>query len=194
MTMKLLDEVWKDIPGYEGYYQVSDTGRVRSVDREITCSDGSTRRNHGKIINHTHTNRGQKYPVVSLCVDGKSKSHLVHRLVASAFLGPIPEGMEVDHINENGRDNRVENLRYLSRRENASRSTKGIFRKESNAMEHNPRTKVVLGFSNGELVERIPCAKYLADMFQINYSTLRYHLQNGGVQLGEKYYRYETSS
>jgi hypothetical protein len=192
--MKLPNEIWKDVHGYEGYYQVSNMGRVCSIDRNVTRSDGTTRLIRGKMIRPTHTNKGQHYPVVNLCVNGKTQMHLVHRLVAQAFLGPIPEGMEVDHINENGQDNRVENLRYLSRHENASRSTKGFFRKESNAMENNPRSKVVLGFLSGELVERISCAKYLTKEFGINYSTLRHRLQNGGVQLGNKFYCYETSN
>ena len=115
------------------------------------------------------------------------------RLVAAAFLGPIPNGMEVDHINEDHKDNRVSNLQFLSRFDNASRSTRGVFRKESNAMENNPRTKRVVGIKDGIVVEVVPCAKYLSKRYGINYSTLRGRLQRGGITINETLFRYETT-
>ena len=185
------NEIWKDIPGYEGYYQVSNFGLIRSCDRLVVAANGRTRFIKGKMIRSSYNNKG--YLITHLCKNGVIQGKCVHHFVALVFLGARPKGMDIDHINEDKTDNRACNLRYMSHHDNASRSTKGKFRKKSHAMECNPRTKVVLGFKEGKLSERIPCAKYLTDMYEINYSTLRHHLQNGGVHLGGKYYCYETS-
>ncbi len=185
------NEIWKDVPGYDGMYQVSNMGRVRSVNRTINLANGRKRTLPSRVLQPGEQNG---YLHVSLSIGGIETSYLVHRLVANAFMGPAPEGMEVDHINEDQGDNRLENLRYLSRFENASRSTKGIFRKESNAMEHNPRAKRVIGMMDGKIIEILPCAKYLSKKYGINYSTLRRGLQRGGIDLNKILFRYETTS
>lgn len=185
------NEIWKDITGYEGLYQVSNMGRVRSTNRTIILSDGMKRTLPSKVL---RPGKQKGYHHVSLSIGGVETSYLVHRLVAAAFLGPASAGMEVDHINEDHGDNRVENLRYLSRFENASRSTRGIFRKESNAMENNPRTKRVIGTKDGRVVEILPCAKYLSKKYGINYSTLRGRLQRGGIIIDETLFMYETTT
>ena len=184
------NEIWKDITGYEGLYQVSNMGRVRSTNRTITLANGRERTLPSKVL---RPGEQKGYLHVCLSSRGVETSYLVHRLVAASFLGPIPNGMEVDHINEDHKDNRVSNLQFLSRTENASRSTRGIFRKESNAMENNPRTKRVIGMKNGTVVEVVPCAKYLSKRYGINYSTLRRRLQRGGIILNETLFQYETT-
>lgn len=184
------NEIWKDITGYEGLYQVSNMGRVRSTNRTITLANGRERTLPSKVL---RPGEQKGYLHVCLSSRGVETSYLVHRLVAASFLGPIPNGMEVDHINEDHKDNRVSNLQFLSRTENASRSTRGIFRKESNAMENNPRTKRLIGMKNGTVVEVVPCAKYLSKRYGINYSTLRRRLQRGGIILNETLFRYETT-
>lgn len=186
--------IWKDIPGYEGYYQVSDRGDVRSVDRGVIGKRGQEIKIKGRVIRPGVGTMRAKYLTVCLCKDNKPRYFCIHRLVALAFFGPPTNGMEVDHINENPHDNRACNLRYITRFENASRSNLGKFRKSSNAMEHNPRTKSVLCFLNGVLVNKLPCAKYLCRLFPINYSTLRSRLQNGGLYLGDYFYCYETKN
>ncbi len=184
------NEIWKDIAGYEGLYQVSNMGRVRSMDRTIALTNGRERKLPSKVL-RPGVQKG--YLHVCLSSRGVETSYLVHRLVAAAFLGPIPNGMEVDHINEDHKDNRVSNLQFLSRFDNASRSTRGVFRKESNAMENNPRTKRVVGIKDGIVVEVVPCAKYLSKRYGINYSTLRGRLQRGGITINETLFRYETT-
>lgn len=97
-------EIWKDIEGYEGYYQVSNEGIVKSL-----------RRN--KILK-PYTNRGYEYVVFS--VGNKRKTIRVHRLVAEAFI-PNPQNKPcVDHINTVRNDNRVENLRWTTHKENSN--------------------------------------------------------------------------
>ena len=110
-------EQWKPVHGYEGIYEVSRHGRVRSVDRTVTYSDGRVCRRKGKILRTTLDKYG--YKVVGLCNQGRQKTRTVHSLVAEAFIGTRPEGMEVCHNDGNKTNNHVDNLRYGTSRENA---------------------------------------------------------------------------
>lgn len=110
-------EVWRDIPGYEGAYQVSSLGRVRSLDRivESKSKNGKsyTRFSAGRLISPSKV---KEYARVNLYPG--DVCFLVHRLVASAFLGPCPEGQEVRHLNGDATDNSAANLAYGSHVEN----------------------------------------------------------------------------
>ena len=109
------EEIWKDISGYEGYYQVSNLGRVKSVQRVIyrRYEDG---RNVRKTIKerivkpYEHDRFG--HLVVNLWRNNKLKHELLHRLVAQEFIGGEHEGLVVRHLDGNPRNNRVENLAY----------------------------------------------------------------------------------
>lgn len=110
-------ERWRAIPGYEGYYEVSDLGRVRSVDRWINYADGRRRLYPGQILSLQPHPRGG-HLVVRLYAGPSAQTLKVHALVLLAFAGPRPEGMEVCHNNGVGDDNRLSNLRYGSHGEN----------------------------------------------------------------------------
>jgi hypothetical protein len=118
-------EIWKDIPGYEGYYQVSNEGRVKSLDRTISRL-GKDRFIKGKLFSLSVSGSNPYYSV-SLSKKGVIKKFRVHTLVAMAFLDHKPCGYEaiVDHINRNTTDNRVENLRVVSARESAHNRKNG---------------------------------------------------------------------
>lgn len=106
-------EKWAPVPGYEGIYEVSDQGGVRSLDRRD--SRGHMRR--GKVLAAAAASGA--HPTVALCRDGKQRSHYVHHLVLTAFAGPRPEGMWACHWNDDPRDNRFENLRWATPSENS---------------------------------------------------------------------------
>ena len=109
-----MKEVWKDVPNYEGEYQVSNIGAVRSLDRRVRNSKkGSTRLISGVILKPHLENRG--YLTVSL---GRWNPKGIHRLVLSAFVEPCPKGMECRHLNGTRTDNRLENLCWGTRKEN----------------------------------------------------------------------------
>lgn len=109
-------EVWKDIPGYEGAYQVSSLGGVRSLDREVVTKAGEVRRYCGRVLKSAKYGRQRTHVAVVL---GRGNHHPVHHLVMLAFVGPRPENAVICHENGNPTDNRLSNLRYDSLRENA---------------------------------------------------------------------------
>lgn len=182
-------EIWKDIPNFEGVYQASNKGRIRSLAHtvEVKTKNGSYfRHKEGRILS-PHM---QNYMRVSLSSCGTSKSYLVHRLVAETFLGAPKDGCEVDHINENKRDNSIENLRWIAVFENRSRSTKGKYRRKDAHLSNNPKAKYVIGYRSGVEVEKYSCAKELSMAQGIKYSTLKRQLQENRCNIEGIIYRY----
>lgn len=115
-----MEEIWKNIEGYEGIYMISNLGRVLSLRKEevvISKYRGTYKRiKKEKILKNTIFSNG--YCVVCLFSNGVSKKFLVHKLVAKAFI-PNEKGLkEIDHINTRRDDNRVDNLRWVTRSEN----------------------------------------------------------------------------
>lgn len=114
-------EVWRDAAGWVGYYQVSNIGNVRSLDRIVRKREymgkDLFKTISGKILKPGRASTG--YLTVALLREGFQKSHTVHRLVAEAFI-PNPESLPcVNHKNEVRSDNRVENLEWVSKSENS---------------------------------------------------------------------------
>lgn len=104
-----LREEWRPVVGYEGYYEVSDQGRVRSLGRRVNAPQG-WRMIEGRVLKLSKAVNG--YVRFAACVDGASSHRLVHRAVLEAFVGPCPAGMQSCHNNGQRDDNRVENLRW----------------------------------------------------------------------------------
>lgn len=101
-------EVWRDVKGYEGKYQVSNLGRVKSLNYH--------RENKEKIMIGNKVGRG--YKRVLLSKNGKTKNFLIHRLVYTAFVGNVPDGFQIDHRDNNPENNRLDNLQLLTVSEN----------------------------------------------------------------------------
>lgn len=117
--MENQNEIWKDVLGYENFYQVSNFGNVRSITRTIINSKGKKRTYIGKMIRQKDNGNG--YLQVHLCKQGKEKIFYVHRLIISAFNGSSE--MDCDHINCIRNDNRISNLHYVTKRFNQSKRT-----------------------------------------------------------------------
>ena len=131
-----MEEIWKDIDGFVGKYQVSNYGNVRRVGKRILKPQ---KRNHGYISVWLYD--GHNNPIQAS----------VHRLVAIAFLDN-PNGLsEVNHLDENKQNNRVDNLAWCSHKSNSSYGTRG--ERIGNANTNGKRSKPIAQYSlSGELI------------------------------------------
>ena len=138
-------EEWRDIPGYDGLYQVSNLGRVKSLNYKRT----------GKEQLLTATRNHNRYYFVRLQKDKIRPHHFVHRLVWEAFNGPIPEGMQINHLNEDITDNRLENLSLVTPSENVNYGTRN--KRVSEKMINGKLSKWVIQLSkNNEILHFYP--------------------------------------
>ncbi len=118
-------EIWKDVPGYEGIYQVSDIGNIKSLSREVLRNGEYPMKIKEKILKPGLSSNG--YLTVMLHKNNLKKHMKVHMLVAMAFLNHKPDGTNkicVDHINNIKTDNRLVNLQLITNRENSSKDKK----------------------------------------------------------------------
>jgi len=132
------DEEWRSIPGSEGYYSVSNFGRVRS--EPIQTSAVGRRR--GRVLRCYRDTKG--YLMFGLCVPGTKRVPMkVHRAVALAFLGPRPEGCQINHVSGDKNDNTPGNLEYISCRRNIRHAwALGLRRPEQLRGENHGKAKL----------------------------------------------------
>lgn len=176
-------EIWKPVVGFEGLYEVSNLGRVKSLSRK------SKRGNHFITISEKILKFGSSmgYPFVNLRKGGKVTSIKVHRLVAEAFI-PNPENKrEIDHINTIRTDNRVCNLRWATRSENATNpiSLKRMIETKRTAEVHEARL-IGCYSKSGDLLALYPSIDEAAkavkgSVYKIRYCLLQkeWHLKTG---------------
>ena len=110
-----MDEIWKAVVGYEGLYEISSYGNIRSLDRYADGRNGSKRLHKGKEL-FPFTSKG--YQVIDLYKDKKRKHCKIHRLVAEAFISNPENKGDVNHIDGDKTNNHVENVEWCTRREN----------------------------------------------------------------------------
>lgn len=153
-------EIWKNIEGYEGCYQVSNLGRVKSLGRKRRAT---TRRGHEFYIDTPErilTNievRG--YERVTLCKKGKNKYHKIHRLVIGAFTPNIDGKSYVNHIDENKLNNNVTNLEWVTSSENRIAYAKDKPKKTYRRITDDDIIKIKYLFSKG--VSKLSISKEL---------------------------------
>lgn len=111
-------ERWRDVPGYEGLYRISDWGRIKSLDKMVLCCHGAFRTIKGRMrIPHVGP---QGHLGISITKNGVPKYQFIHCLVLGAFVGPKPDGMQCCHFpDRNPANNRLENLRWDTVKANA---------------------------------------------------------------------------
>ena len=114
-------EIWGDIPNYEGLYQASNSGRIKSLDK-IVNDNGGKLLVKGRILKPSIDDKG--YLQIVLTKNGKRKSYKIHRLIALTFISNPNKLLEVNHKNEIKLDNRVENLEWCTHKYNCNYGTR----------------------------------------------------------------------
>lgn len=127
-----MQEIWVYIEGYNNFYQVSNLGRVRSVDRIVTHKRGPRRRK-GQIIAPVMHNKG--YPMAGLTFKGKKKNIKIHRLVAQSFIPNPRNKPQVNHIDGNKLNNIVTNLEWVDNKENMAHATSLGLKRKNRGLE-----------------------------------------------------------
>ena len=165
-----MEEIWKDIHNYEKYYQVSDSGKIRSLNRYVKDSR-KTQFIKGKILKPF--DNGKEYMMVSLLKDGKKKNHYVHRLVAEHFIDDFAFDKVVNHKNFNKEQCGIGNLEMMTQQENIKYSIvhnryknahiqNGVERRKKSLLRviHNQKT-ILDRYDNGESIDSISKSLHL---------------------------------
>lgn len=153
------------VKGYEGLYEVSNMGRVRSLDRTVSAADGRTMHIKSRVLSTAgKSGRDRNYPAVTLWSENVGRTVQVHRLVAMAFLGPPQEGMMVDHIDGDTTNNTASNLEWVTCGENNRRAYEiGL---------KTPSHRKLLGIQVREIRSSELSGKELAKKFGISRATV----------------------
>lgn len=195
-------EEWRDIPDYEGLYQASNLGRIRSLDREVNHNYGGKAVKKGKILKpHKRICCGKERWQAHLQKDGKNTGFVWSRCIYTAFYGPIPEGMQVNHIDEDPTNNKLDNLNLMTPKENTNWGT-GVERrakatsasmKGKHLYEQNPKSRGIMEYNK----DGIPVCfwfsiKGAAEHHNKAYVTILYNLSGKSKSLRDgTYFKYE---
>lgn len=168
-------ETWKDIKEYNGLYQISTEGNVRSIDRVIISGDGKARHYNAKLLKQSLNDKGY----YAVCLPNNNKK-AIHRLMAEAFL-EVPEELKqyigtqmlhVNHKDENKLNNKIENLEWCTIEYNVNYGT---------AREKMAKTKRkhVYKYVGNQLVEEYESLKEAAEKNDIDDATIGYYIRKG---------------
>jgi len=139
-----MEEIWKPIPNYEGLYEVSNLGNVKSLSRKWVSGNGGKRSRDEIIMKPFVTGKFRNYYTLELSKDGIKKTFKVHQLVAIAFLNHTPnkyDGLLVDHIDGNKLNNHLSNLQLVTNRKNSSKDRKNKTSKFTGVSWHKQSNK-----------------------------------------------------
>lgn len=201
-------EIWKAVPNYEGIYEASSHGRIRSLDREITDKRAGVRRIKGRTLKTENKVNGAGYQGVSLCNSGIKEDFSVHQIIAQTFLEHEPKGYEkvVNHIDGDRLNNKVENLEIVTVRENTSvkfRKNSEKFSSSHVGVSYSARVgkwKVTIGFKGkGVHLGYFDCERDGSDAYQTALSKINnnefspsayapiYSCKSNGVHIGKEH-------
>ena len=187
-------EEWKDIEGYFGLYQVSNMGRVKSLERTVRYNGGYYKKSERILKAHDN---GHGYLHVGLCKDGKVKNCYVHRLVADAFCENPMGYNEVNHKDENKLNNKADNLEFCSHSYNNTYNDKAkkVGKKLAEKLINNPKlSKPVIAIHkiNGLILE-FPSVSEASRVTGTNLSNISQCCQGKMKSAGGYYWHYADS-
>lgn len=185
-NFNIANEIWKPIIGYENTYSVSNYGRVRRETKKVINSIGKTRVIKGRVLKNK-INRNN-YCYVALSLNGEVKWFFNHTLVAKAFIDNPNNYPVVNHIDENPRNNFVDNLEWTTYSGNAKHSIDKIYKSHENetveVIRINPITKEEVVYKG---------IRFAAEENNVYHSNIRAAILRGG-KCGGYYWRYQESS
>lgn len=156
-------EVWKDIKGYEGFYQVSNMGRVKALEREVLYSNGR-RHKYGERFLSTFTNH-KGYVTVCLCKNGVCTAKRLHQVVIGAFY-ERPYGLNsINHKDENKQNNRLDNLEYCTSKYNSNYGTRAERYKEKVTNDPRRSKRVIQTNLDGDFIREFPSLREIEREF-----------------------------
>ena len=186
-----MNEIWKPVKNYEGLYEISSLGNIRSIDRLISrkMNDGSIRKImlKGKQLKKCFMGT---YYAVTLCKNGKSKQCLIHRLVGMAFI-ENPNGLEcINHKDENKLNNSVENLEWCDRMYNCNYGIRNSTISKKNRRPRVNFKKVAQYSKSGEFIKEYdnPITAYRET--NINGTQIKYCCEGKRKQAGNYKWKY----
>lgn len=186
--MESIAEIWKDIQGYEGLYQVSNLGRVKSLGRFIDRLVYGNYWQEEKILKPNKTKYG--YLIVELRKNKKPKSFLVHRLVAITFIPNSENKPEVDHINADKTNNSVNNLRWVTAKENVRNPLNMVHLTGKNhpmfGKKHSEETKEKLRGANNPRARKVKNIETKEIFDTVTDAEKKYNLSRGCIKCAIK--------
>ena len=168
--MSNISEYWQDINEYEGLYQVSNCGRVKSLDRTVHYKNGKRHLHKGLILAPLPTHHG--YVRVCLRKPDNIKYRFIHQLVLESFIGKSPLGYQVNHIDGNKQNNYVGNLEYITPSGNRHHAYQTGLQKPIRGIDHhNAKLTVAQVKEIRTLIGKIP-QKDIANKFNVSPSSI----------------------
>jgi len=167
-----MKEIWKDVQGYEGIYEISNFGRVKSIERKSFNGKGFYDRK--EYIMENHLNR-MGYLYVHLCKNNMGRTIAVHRLVGKHFVEKVDNKTHLNHIDGNKLNNNVNNLEWVTPKENGEHAARLFLKANeedhpSAKLTNNEVLNIYKSFKNGRYTIKELCNKY-----KVAYSTI-YHI------------------
>ncbi|WP_286777107.1 NUMOD4 domain-containing protein [Sphingobacterium sp. UBA2074] len=188
------NEIWRDIPGYEGIYQSSTKGFIRSLDRLLKNSKGQFIKK-GSIKSLNKSKNG--YLSVDLYRDNKRQTLLIHRIIAITFINNTKNADTVNHINGDKYDNDVNNLEWCTYSENHKHSYEKLGRiagMKGKRNELNTNSKpIIMINSNDEIVHTFPSIMEAARVLDISSSRIVSNLKGRSKTCINHYFKYKNN-
>lgn len=186
-------EIWKDIEGYEGLYQVSNLGRVRGIEKLVRSKHSSIKTVKARLLNLSSYKVGYQY--ITLSSGGFRRKHKIHRLVATAFIPNTQNKREVNHINGIKFDNRHDNLEWCTSSENQKHAYRIGLQVCMNYLRvgaNNPNSRRVDMFSqSGILIRKYDSMASAARELKVTKSCISQACRLGNIKVKGYVWRYE---